>query len=156
MTSPRPLPRPCRGRFPFPSGPRGRGRGAWGASARTALPFGFPVLCGQARSSRPDTASTAHRGTSLAPDAVSRFVGPRTTLVHGNHPARGEPARIAASGAVLVHCPGTHAYFDREPFPWSRYRRAGVSLALGTDSLASNDELDMFREMDMTAKLHKT
>jgi len=74
---------------------------------------------------------------------------PRTTLIHGNHPARGEPARLAESGVCLVHCPGTHAFFDRPPFPWKRYARAGVRLALGTDSLASNGELDMRREMSL-------
>ncbi len=70
-----------------------------------------------------------------------------TSLVHGNHPERGEPARIARARVSLVHCPGTHAFFDRAPFPWSAYRRAGVTLALGTDSLASNEDLDMRREM---------
>jgi cytosine/adenosine deaminase-related metal-dependent hydrolase len=82
-------------------------------------------------------------------DALERagLLGPRLSLVHGNHPARGEPARIAACGATVVHCPGTHAYFEREPFPWRRWRRAGVPIALGTDSLASNDDLDLRREM---------
>lgn len=69
------------------------------------------------------------------------------TLIHGNHPRRGEPARLARAGVVLVHCPGTHRFFGREPFPWRTYERAGVPLALGTDSLASNDDLDMGREM---------
>lgn len=80
------------------------------------------------------------------------LLGPRTSLVHGNHPARGEPERIAAAGASLVHCPGSHAYFGREPFPWRRYLRAGVRLALGTDSLASNADLDMRREMALARR----
>ena len=66
-----------------------------------------------------------------------------TSLVHGNLPTRGEPERIAAAGASVVHCPGTHAFFGRAPFPLDRYERAGVNLALGTDSLASNDTLDL-------------
>jgi 5-methylthioadenosine/S-adenosylhomocysteine deaminase len=32
---------------------------------------------------------------------------------------------------------------------------AGITVGLGTDGCASNNNLDMFREMDMTAKLHK-
>lgn len=72
---------------------------------------------------------------------------PGTTLVHGNHPTSGEPARIARAGAVVVHCPGSHLFFGRPPFPWRAYRRAGVVLALGTDSLASNADLDLGREM---------
>lgn len=71
----------------------------------------------------------------------------RPCLIHGNLPARGEIARIARAGAVVVHCPGTHRFFGRAPFPWRAYRRAGVALALGTDSLASNEALDLAREM---------
>jgi cytosine/adenosine deaminase-related metal-dependent hydrolase len=68
-------------------------------------------------------------------------------LVHGNFPAPGEVERIARCGAVVVHCPASHAWFEREPFPWRTYLAGGVPLALGTDSLASNDELDLRREM---------
>jgi cytosine/adenosine deaminase-related metal-dependent hydrolase len=75
------------------------------------------------------------------------LLGPRTSLVHGNHPLAGEPERLAAAGTSLVHCPGTHRFFGRDEFPLERYRRAGVNLALGTDSLASNTALDMRQEM---------
>jgi cytosine/adenosine deaminase-related metal-dependent hydrolase len=75
------------------------------------------------------------------------LLGPRTALVHGNHPRPRELAAIAAAGSVIVHCPGTHRFFGREPFPWSRIRRAGIAVALGTDSLASNEDLDVYREM---------
>ena len=71
-------------------------------------------------------------------------------LVHGNLPQRGEPARIALAGAVVVHCPGSHAWFERAPFPLESYRRAGVPVALGTDSLASNEDLDLGREMRLS------
>ncbi len=80
------------------------------------------------------------------------LLGPRTALIHGNDPRRDEPARIARAGAVLVHCPGSHAYFDRDPFPLEVYRRAGVCLALGTDSAASNADLDMRREMSLARR----
>ena len=56
---------------------------------------------------------------------------------------------MARSGAILVHCPGCHAWFGREPFPLDRYLNAGVPIALGTDSLASNDDLDLLREAGM-------
>ncbi len=73
----------------------------------------------------------------------------RTALIHGNWPAPGEPERLARSGATLVHCPGCHAWFGREPFPLRRYLDAGVPVALGTDSLASNEDLDLLREADL-------
>lgn len=89
--------------------------------------------------------SPGRRGLDLLAEAG--LLGPRTSLVHGNRPARGDPARISAAGATLVHCPGSHAFFGREPFPIERYRRARARLALGTDSLASNADLDLRREM---------
>ncbi len=79
--------------------------------------------------------------------AQAGLLGPRLILVHGNHPGAGEMERVAAARALLVHCPGSHAWFQRAPFPLARYLKAGVRVALGTDSLASNAELDMRREM---------
>ncbi|QDU68771.1 amidohydrolase family protein [Engelhardtia mirabilis] len=82
-------------------------------------------------------------------DALERhgLLGPATTLIHGNHPRADEPRRIASAGATVVHCPGSHAYFERGPFPLQRYLDVGVPIALGTDSSASNDRLDMRREL---------
>lgn len=79
--------------------------------------------------------------------AAAGLLGPRTALVHGNDAQGDERARIACSGAVLVHCPGTHAFFGRARFDAAAWRAAGVALALGTDSLASNADLDMAREI---------
>lgn len=89
----------------------------------------------------------APQATGLALLARAGLLGARTSLVHGNHPAAGDPGRLARARVSLVHCPGTHAFFTREPFPLERYRRAGVTLALGTDSRASNAALDLRREM---------
>lgn len=87
------------------------------------------------------------RRSGLACLARAGLLGPRTALIHANHPARGDRALVAGAGASVVHCPGSHAFFGRAPFSFARWRRHGVSVALGTDSLASNDDLDMTREM---------
>lgn len=98
----------------------------------------------------------APRASGLDLIEAAGLLGPRTSLVHGNLPAEGEPERIARAGAVLVHCPGTHRFFGRHPFPLETYRRAGVQLALGTDSLASNEDLDVRREMAILRSAHPT
>ena len=82
------------------------------------------------------------------------LLGPGLSLVHGNHPGPGEPERIAKAGATLVHCPGSHAFFEREPFDLNRWLRAGVPVALGTDSAASNQALDMRRELALLRRAH--
>lgn len=82
------------------------------------------------------------------------LLGPTTALIHGNHPRSGEPERLAAAGVTVVHCPGTHRFFDRPEAPLESYIEAGVRLALGTDSLASNRCLDMRREMAWLREAH--
>lgn len=52
----------------------------------------------------------------------------------------------------VVHCPNTHAYFDRREFPLELYRREGIPVLLGTDSCASNRELNLFSEMRTFAR----
>jgi cytosine/adenosine deaminase-related metal-dependent hydrolase len=47
----------------------------------------------------------------------------------------------------VAHCPRSHAFFGHPPFRLSDMRSAGVHVALGTDSLASNSSLSMFSEM---------
>jgi 5-methylthioadenosine/S-adenosylhomocysteine deaminase len=39
--------------------------------------------------------------------------------------------------------------------PLPEFLKAGLTVGLGTDGCASNNDLDLFREMDVTAKLHK-
>jgi 5-methylthioadenosine/S-adenosylhomocysteine deaminase len=89
------------------------------------------------------------RASGLDAIEASGLLGPRLTLVHGNHPSPGDVSRIARAGAVLVHCPGTHLFFGRAPFPLRRWLDAGVTVALGTDGLSSNADLDMRREMSL-------
>lgn len=71
---------------------------------------------------------------------------PGALLIHGNHPGPGDARALAAADAAVVHCPGSHAYFGRPPFPFEDFRAEGVRVLLGTDSLASNPALDMARE----------
>ena len=47
----------------------------------------------------------------------------------------------------VVHCPRTHEFFKRPPFDLNFFRESGIPLLLGTDSLASNQDLNMFAEM---------
>jgi cytosine/adenosine deaminase-related metal-dependent hydrolase len=55
---------------------------------------------------------------------------------------------------VIVHCPGAHAFFDRSAFDLEGYQRAGVLVALGTDSLAGNTALDMGEEVALLRESH--
>lgn len=91
--------------------------------------------------------SNSPRAGGLALLAASGLLRASTLLVHANDATRAERARVAVSGATVVHCPGSHAWFGRPRFDLRAWLRAGVRVALGTDSLASNDALDMRREL---------
>jgi cytosine/adenosine deaminase-related metal-dependent hydrolase len=61
---------------------------------------------------------------------------------------------LAKNRITVVHCPGSHAYFGHPPFGYQRMRRHRVPVCLGTDSLASNSSLSLFREMRLFQKAH--
>ena len=74
--------------------------------------------------------------------------------VHGNYLAEGDAKLLAARQASVVHCPRSHAFFRHQRFPLDELTRAGVTVCLGTDSLASVEavgrrplQLDLFAEM---------
>ncbi len=67
--------------------------------------------------------------------------------VHMNHPNLGDTEKLKLSGAKIAHCPGSNRWFDRAVPPVLSYIKHGVPVALGSDSLASNTDLDMAAEM---------
>lgn len=80
--------------------------------------------------------------------------GSNVIVVHANYLGRGDAADLGLRGMHVVHCPRSHQYFQHRRFPMRSLMRAGVNVALGTDSLASvyrsrgqAVELSMFAEM---------
>ena len=67
-----------------------------------------------------------------------------------------EDMRIFADyGCKVVHNPESNMKLASGVAPVPEMIRAGVTVGLGTDGCASNNNLDMFQEMDTAAKLHK-
>lgn len=64
-------------------------------------------------------------------------------IVHGNYLPTDFPFRPEQS---LCYCPRTHAAFGHSPHPFRQFRKRGVRVCLGTDSLASNPDLDILAE----------
>lgn len=71
----------------------------------------------------------------------------QTLLIHGVQVDAADAAVIAASGATVVLCPRSNARLGVGTAPVGLYKKAGVSLALGTDSRASNDSLSLWEEI---------
>jgi aminodeoxyfutalosine deaminase len=54
----------------------------------------------------------------------------------------------------VVYCPRTHAYFGHPRYPLTSLVAAGARVALGTDSRASNPDLEMLKELRFAAAKH--
>jgi cytosine/adenosine deaminase-related metal-dependent hydrolase len=78
-------------------------------------------------------------------------------IIHGNYLTDDELDLMAgnASRMSVVYCPRTHAYFGHPPYPLARRLANGVHVAVGTDSRASNPDLNMLREMSYIARHHQ-
>jgi 5-methylthioadenosine/S-adenosylhomocysteine deaminase len=66
-----------------------------------------------------------------------------------------EIAMLAESGAGVAHCPESNMKLASGVAPIGKMLAAGVRLGLGTDSAASNNNLDMIEEMGSAARLQK-
>ena len=82
------------------------------------------------------------------------LLGQKTSLVHANYSTDEELQLIASRAAVIVHCPGAHAFFGRSHFDLESFQKAGVQVALGTDSLAGNTALEMGEEVALLRDSH--
>jgi cytosine/adenosine deaminase-related metal-dependent hydrolase len=78
-------------------------------------------------------------------------VTPRTLVVHGVQFTDAELATLASVGATLVTCPRSNVWVGVGDPPAARFYASGVRVAIGTDSLASASDLNLFSEL---ATLH--
>ena len=89
-------------------------------------------------------------GPALLADRCGLFEGLSTrrpaVVAHGVHLDDGEIARLAARDVAVALCPRSNAGLHCGAAPIQRLVEHGVRLGLGTDSLASNEGLDLFAE----------
>jgi len=82
-------------------------------------------------------------------------LGPEDFFAHGVHLDDSEIDRLAEAGTAVVHCPASNMKLASGMAPVQRLRDAGVTVALGTDGAASNNDLDVFDEMRDAAMIGK-
>lgn len=73
---------------------------------------------------------------------------PRSLLIHGNDLNEDEIQAISRHQHMsVVYCPRTHDFFGYAPHPVRKLLQAGVRVAIGTDSRASNPDLSIWKEV---------
>ena len=79
----------------------------------------------------------------------------RMIAAHMIWPNDREIETLAARGVGVAHCPQSNMKIAAGIAPVPGLLAAGVAVGLGTDGAASNNNLDMWEEIDTAAKLHK-
>jgi cytosine/adenosine deaminase-related metal-dependent hydrolase len=75
------------------------------------------------------------------------FLDPHTLVVHGVQLADESLAHLARIGCTLVTCPRSNEWVGAGVPPVARFYASGVPVAVGTDSLASVEDLNVFSEL---------
>jgi 5-methylthioadenosine/S-adenosylhomocysteine deaminase len=83
------------------------------------------------------------------------LLNPNLIAVHMTELNEFEIERIAEAGVNVVHCPESNLKLASGICPLATLLDKGVNVCLGTDSAASNNDLDMLGEMRTAALLAK-
>jgi aminodeoxyfutalosine deaminase len=81
------------------------------------------------------------------------LVGPQLLAVHGTQFTSDDLARLSAAGATVVTCPRSNRWTGAGTPPIEQFYASGVRVAIGTDSLASVDDLNPFAELAEVRRL---
>jgi len=83
------------------------------------------------------------------------LLGADSFIAHGVHTDATEHELLAERGTTVVHCPASNMKLASGMAPVQDMLDAGVTVGLGTDGAASNNDLSMFDEMRDAAMLGK-
>ena len=83
------------------------------------------------------------------------FLGPNVISAHNIWVNQKEIEILKKHDVKTVHTPVSNMKLSSGVFPYKEMKKAGLTISLGTDGCASNNNLDMFEEMKATSILHK-
>jgi len=83
------------------------------------------------------------------------LLGPRLVADHCVMLTPAEIALLAERGVKVAHCPESNLKLASGIAPVVQMLEAGICVGLGTDGSGSNNDVDLFGEMNTAAKIHK-
>ena len=83
------------------------------------------------------------------------LLSPTDFIAHGTHLDATEIDLLAETGTGVVHCPASNMKLASGIAPVQELLDAGVTVGLGTDGAASNNDLDVFDELRDAAMVGK-
>jgi 5-methylthioadenosine/S-adenosylhomocysteine deaminase len=106
-----------------------------------------------AESPNEDTLQRTSHGSVPKLLASLGLLGGRVLAAHAVHLSDEDIDIFAGHGVAVAHCPGSNAKLASGIARLAALRAAGVPVGLGTDGPASNDDLDLWEEMRLSALL---
>ncbi len=104
---------------------------------------------------RDDTLARRKASPVAVLDALGVFHG-RTVAAHVVWADDSDLRTLKSRGVGVVHCPSSNMKLASGIAPVARMLALGIAVGLGTDGPAgSNDDLNLFEELDLAAKLQK-
>ncbi|HEX6746463.1 MAG TPA: amidohydrolase family protein [Longimicrobium sp.] len=79
----------------------------------------------------------------------------RPLLIHCVLLEYDDVVRLVDNGCAVAHCPVANAKLGHGIAPYPELREAGVRVGLGTDSVGSNNRLDLLEEARIASLLHR-
>ena len=83
------------------------------------------------------------------------FFGPNVLAIHAIRLSDADIAILKRRGVSVAHNPESNAKLGSGVARVPDMRQAGIHVGLGTDSAVSNNDLDLFQEMDSAVKLQR-
>jgi len=121
-------------------------------SERTGLPLVIHIAEDQAEVK---TIQERYGASSVAYLDRIGLLDERVIAAHVVWPTQEDVKTLASRRVGVAHCPQSNMKLAAGAAPVPQLLRAGVAVGLGTDGAASNNDLNMWEEIDTAAKLHK-
>ena len=118
--------------------------------------YGIPLVTHIAETK--DEVNTIQKKYGLSPVAYLDSIGFLDKQVISAHvvwPSESDIKTLASRSVGVIHCPQSEMKLASGISPVPKMLRAGINIGLGTDGAASNNDLDLWEEMDTAAKLQK-
>ena len=121
-----------------------------------AMKYKVPLLIHLAETEAENALSQQrHKARPVAALDAMKFWGPHIIAAHGVWIRPEEMPLLQKHGVRVSHNPESNMKLASGAAPIEDYAKAGVTVGLGTDGAASNNDLDMFEAMRQAAFLQK-
>lgn len=114
----------------------------------------FQIHVAETREER-DSSKQEHKASPIKYLDSLELLDSNTLLIHSVWLDDEDIAIVAKRNSKVCHCPESNMKLASGVARVPELINAGITVGLGTDGCASNNNLDLFQEMDIAAKLHK-